>query len=273
MKKTIPFVIALGAAVLVGCGGESEATAEPEAETVSEETVETAFAQEVLGQVGPYFFTNNPTRMEQQFTATSEAHPLQIPRGAPAPTSEIHNTRSVGEASTLAGFEILVPENLPDGYELVNVRVTKVMPDDSSSIVVVNTQYQAERYQDALYIQQRTYSLDDPRIPFEFRVGDAKVVELQVREQSGIWVEGTNLHYSQVTPPSYPEPGVIEHGEIELIPWNLLLWEENKFLFLLHSPVLSQGNMLSVAESLEQCMGPINFGVFQRSTKKDICSG
>ena len=41
MKKAIPFVIALGAAVLVGCGGETEATAEPELAASLEDIVGT----------------------------------------------------------------------------------------------------------------------------------------------------------------------------------------------------------------------------------------
>ena len=74
----------------------------------------------------------------------------------------------------------------------------------------------------------------------EFPVGDAPTMDVTVREQPGLWVEGAKLGIRNDN-----------RGGSELYGVNVLIWEEEDDLFRVTSNELTLEELLKIAESLK----------------------
>jgi hypothetical protein len=139
---------------------------------------------------------------------------------------------TIEEASDAAGFQVLSPEYIPAGYQMV-ARGIFTAPAG----VFAHTAYATESGEETISIGQDRYV---PGFESEFSVGDALTVDVTVRGMPGLWAEGAKL-------------GIRSDGSggSELYGVNVLIWEEEDDLFFLTSNELALQEMLKIAESLK----------------------
>lgn len=192
-----------------------------------------AWAQEILGRLGPFFFTNAPTLPEQALTATPEPLPTQPPEAATGEPATMQRVQvmTIEEARVLADFAILEPGYLPEGYAPFSFEVWQ---GEGHTVEATQTHGSGP---DVLIIRQ-IYMTDGGKGDFEFPIGDAAVEKVAVRGQEGVWVEEANLGQHQN-----------EDGTMTLTKWSMLLWQEGDFLFWIYTNALSKEETLKVAES------------------------
>jgi hypothetical protein len=180
-----------------------------------------AFAQDVMQQVGGYIFVLDGQPIEVR----GAGDPISVWRvlGAVSLHAEdgVPRTEDPSEASRLAGFDVLVPTYLPDGYtpmsgwyvasEENGKVVTNGYSDTSNHLFIVN-QWKVSPG------GMRTYTKD-------------KIVTVTVRGQTGVWLPDT------VNGPA---------GK------NALVWQENGITYSLITDAVPLDEMLKVAESLSQ---------------------
>lgn len=189
-------------------------------------------------QIGPLRLTHDPTMQEQRLSGTPPPTPQEMantPNAQQASLQEQEAT-TLAEARKLAGYAILSPSYLPSGYTLQ--RYTVLVGKDTPA-QEVSAEYISSDYKQLFYLRQIPYSAKDVSNILEFPVGNARVTTLKVRDQQGVWVEGTNQGAHQT-----------ETGEEVLVPWNMLLWVEDDYFFWLYSSELPLEENLKVAESL-----------------------
>jgi hypothetical protein len=188
-----------------------------------------AWAQSVLAQFGPLIITDAPTWSEVVINTppapTPIGQPTATPIAGPLPIMTIE------EASDAAGFQVLAPEYVPTGYRLVSRGVLT-----SEVGVFVYATCATESGEERISIGQMQYV---PGFESEFPVGDAPTVDVTVRGQPGLWVEGAKLGIQNN-----------DSGGSELYGVNVLIWEEGDDLFSLRSAELALEEMLKIAESL-----------------------
>lgn len=187
-----------------------------------------SWAQEVLARVGALIITDAPTYAEQELPRLQTGTPERL-RG---PELE---SLSQEEASRRVGFTVLVPRNLPKWkpqfiFHLDTDRVTV--------LGVYDGWYGVNIFQMKLTDEQEE----------EFPIGDADVLEVTVRGQTGYWIEeaATSL---------IGGGGSAFHGMKDIV-WqqgynNILTWEEDGIVYLmLADDELPLGELLTIAESL-----------------------
>lgn len=206
-----------------------------------------AWARAILAQSGPVTITDNPTLPEQMLTRTPTPLPTEIP-STPSPDDLKTNPPGIGmpeanvadaaTASQMAGFAVLAPHYIPTGYELLRIQL---LQSRDGTFYEVSTEYDNPHERDGYFLLRQIYApSSEGDVPaFEWPVGDAPVVELTVRGQPGVWVEQSNQGQTYN-----------EAGEPVLSQWNMLLWQEDDFLFWFFSKNLSQDETLKIAESL-----------------------
>lgn len=206
-----------------------------------------AWARAILAQSGPVIITDDPTLPEQMLTRTPTPPPTKTPA---APSSDDLEASQPGigmpdasvadavTASGLAGFAVFVPHYVPTGYELMRIQP---LQSQDGTFYEVSTEYQNPHERDGYFLLRQIYapSSEQGDPTFEWPMGNAPVVELTVRGQPGVWVEQSNQGQTYN-----------EAGEPVLSQWNMLLWQEDDFLFWFFSKNLSQDETLKVAESL-----------------------
>jgi len=188
-----------------------------------------AWAQQVLARIGSLFITDAPTYAEQMLPAMLTATP---------PTVATYDLESLSpeEASRRAGFAVLVPHSPPKNWtqQLITHRSGHV---------------------DVLGIYDHWYSVNISQFPStdeaseEFPIGDANLVEVTVRGQTGYWVEGAAL--------SIVGGGGSTFLGLRDVVWQLaaedtLIWEEGGIVYVIEADdELSLRDLLDIAESLE----------------------
>ncbi|MCD4753430.1 MAG: zf-HC2 domain-containing protein [Anaerolineaceae bacterium] len=194
-----------------------------------------ALALEILARFESVIITNAPTNVEsvQNPTPTSVGQPTSTPMSTPL------RVLTIEEANEEAGFEILSPTYLPAGYQLIGrgAHHAEAVVSVGTTYAMVGTTYDP------------TYGLEDgtPTIRLiqnqyvseftgEFSVGDAPSTQVEVRGQTGLWIEQA-------------EVGCCDEDR-NVILANLLIWEEGDFLVDLRSDDLPLEEMLRIAESL-----------------------
>ena len=177
-------------------------------------------ALEVLARFESMIITNAPTVSERSQDPTPVGQPTATPIVVPLPIL------TVKEANEQAGFEILYPQYVPVGYQLVARRV-----HHAEAGVNVGTTYAMEGGIPSISFSQTRY---DPELAGEYRVGDAPTINVEVRGQPGLWVEQAAVG--------------LAGGE----PWlrNLLIWQEGDIFITLGSDDLPLQEMSRIAESL-----------------------
>lgn len=177
-----------------------------------------AFAQGLLHQVGGFVFTQGTPRPDPGKAPS----PIQIVRTFNSVSIEttrfVPQARDVSEASRMAGFEVLHPTYLPDGFSAMSnwfvvsqghgKEVTNGYRDSANNFVVLN---------------QWKYGPGDSRQTY----AREQIIDVTVRGQPGVWL------------PAPASPGK-----------NALVWEESGITYSLLTDSLSLDEMLKVAESL-----------------------
>ncbi len=173
-----------------------------------------AFAESILRDfgVGGYTFVQGgaePTVSPEEL-ATARAF------GKPA----LQPATGVAAASQLAGFEVLAPAYLPDGYTADNQPGEWTVTDEMNAMTASIT-YQNQANDDHLMIQEQMVRPGGP----DTVLNRPEIEQLTVRGQPGAWM---------------PTGG----GK------NLLAWEENGITYMIVSNKLTKDEVLKIAESL-----------------------
>jgi hypothetical protein len=185
-------------------------------------------------QIGPVILTNAPTLQEQRLNGT----PPPTPKEAPSTTqgAGYQEAATLAEVRQLAGFDFWSPGYLPQGY---NLQRYNVFGGKDGVAVEVNAEYISDDFEHLLTIRQIRYSAEAVNNSYEFPIGNALVVRVTVRNQPGVWVEGTNQGAH-----------LTETGKEILVPWNILVWVEDDYYFWFYSSELPLAENLKVAESM-----------------------
>lgn len=143
---------------------------------------------------------------------------------------------SAAEASRLAGFGVLAPQTLPDGYTAHGA----FSIDSSENGKTVTSAYANPAAGAFLLINQFQY-LPGAAIT-DAVTGQETVEDVRVRGFAGVWISDRWM-----TSPLEGDTA----GQNRLRPTNWLRWEENGVVYTLFSDGLDQEEMLSLANSLK----------------------
>ncbi len=183
-----------------------------------------ALAQQIVHQVGNLLLTTGPSWGERAL----EMEKAGLAGGTPMPLPNLDPET----ASAQAGFPILMPSYLPEGYTLAKIIVMK--SETGTFVGVTYTSYEV------LTLLQ--WKFTDPHDLVEFPIGQADVEEVEVRGHRGVWLEG--CHGSIL---------VGGAGRMWLGKENVLIWEENGIIYQLQSgpeKPLSLEEMMRIADGL-----------------------
>ncbi|HPS42271.1 MAG TPA: hypothetical protein PK040_06680 [Anaerolineaceae bacterium] len=209
-----------------------------------------AAADNLFIQIGKMFINNNPTDAEeyvavmQSGTPTATIDPNWECNDCPEP--QIMGKLSGDQASEQAGYHVLEPAYIPQGYELSTRDVL-----NTGATITTSTDYRMELeeplhdgMQSAGIIAIGQTSFLAEAQPWESSVGDVPIVEVTVRRNPGAWLE-------QV--PVYPFQDA--EGNWQYAYWNQLVWSEDGFNFMIQTnmPVdlLPMEEIMKIAESMK----------------------
>lgn len=188
-----------------------------------------ALAQDILGQIGIFQFTNEQTFAQQIVGQTITPAPT-----TPMTVSNRVTRWNVEQASELAGFPVYEPSYLPPDYNFSTRRV-----DSNERGIFVNSEFTKRTYDgninnaDALtLIQILPTTTQDIR---EWAVGDAQLVDVVVDGNVGLWIEDTPNGWT-----------TDENGNRQTFGVNMLVWEKDGYTFWMTSWQLSQDEMISI---------------------------
>jgi hypothetical protein len=193
-----------------------------------------AFADEQFRQIGALIF-----RQADADPASSEATATPPLPTVPAPgdTNPPQNATLLEDASRLAGFTVLAPSYLPEGYQVDNVWS---IDRQESGIYVVSSFRNAAKNQ-FLLLNQIQYGSG---ASFEQTYGDnEQLSDISVRDKKGVWITGRLM-----TDPT--DRTVDLQTEPTLHATNWLVWQEGGITYALFGNGLSQTEMIRIAESL-----------------------
>jgi hypothetical protein len=145
--------------------------------------------------------------------------------------------KNAAEASELAGFTVLTPDYLPDGY-------TENSPwsvDNRDGSVYVVSSYGRHEGNRFLLLNQTRFA---EGTVFEDEFGENEsVTDVMVGDHAGVYLTGRLM--------AHPDLGVrVRQERPELIPTNLLIWEANGITYTLIGDALDQAELIQIAESL-----------------------
>ena len=209
-----------------------------------------AAAENLFIQIGNMFINNNPTDAEeyvavmQSGTPTPTLDPNWECTDCPEP--QIMGKLSADQASEQAGYQVLEPEYVPQGYELSTRDVLK-----TGQTTTTSTDYRKEleeplhdgmQFAGIIAIGQTSFVAEAQ--PWESSVGDVPIVEVTVRGNPGAWLE-------QI--PVYPFQDA--EGNWQYAYWNQLVWSEDGFNFMIQTnmPVdlLPMEEIIKIADSMK----------------------
>lgn len=192
-----------------------------------------AFANEQFRQIGALIF-----RQMETDPAASEAAVTSKPTvPAPGDMNPPQNATLLEDASRLAGFTVLAPSYIPEGYQVDNVWSI----DHRESGIYVVSSFRYDERDQFLLLNQIEYT---PGASFEGYLGDnEQLYDVNVRGTNGVWITGRLM-----TDPT-------EHSvelQTEPLPHatNLLVWKEGDVTYALFGNGISQTEMIRIAESL-----------------------
>jgi hypothetical protein len=183
-----------------------------------------ASAINLARQIGAFLIVQEPPSLNYQATAV----PFE---GA----AEVIHTQIVTQASEAAGFAVLVPSALPDGYEQKGG--FSISPNGAGKNVVFSYTSADGKF---LHFNQYQYAQGDAFT--DYVAGQEALADVTVRGQKGAWI--TNRY---MTDPTNPEQG----SEANLRPTSWLIWEENGIVTTLMTDGLSLEAALAVAETMK----------------------
>jgi len=182
-----------------------------------------AQALSLLRQIGVFIIDTQPPAVQQ---------PTAVP---PDPTAKPLTAQSAAEAGRLAGFTVMVPQNLPDGY--VQQGLLGILPNAGGKIV--SSTYANSTREAFILINQYHYNPGDSFV--DNVSANETVQDVEVRNHKGLWITGRMM--------SSPIAGQPNTGSLR--PTNWLRWEENGIVYSIMSDGLTFEEMLQLAQDLK----------------------
>lgn len=192
-----------------------------------------AFANEQFRQIGALIFRQIEFDPEASEAAVTSQPTIPAPGDATPP----QNATLLEDASRLAGFTVLAPSYIPEGYQVDNVWSI----DRRESGIYVVSSFRHDAKDQFLLLNQIEYA---PGASFEEYLGDnEQLYDVSVRGAQGVWITGRLM--------TDPTDHTVEmQTEPTLHPTNLLLWQEGDITYALFGNGLSLSEMIRIAESL-----------------------
>jgi hypothetical protein len=178
----------------------------------------------LVWQIGAFLIVQEPPLPNYQATA--------VPYEGAA---EVVHAQIVTQASEAAGFAVLVPTALPNGYSQKGG--FNISPNGAGKNVVFSYSSAEGKF---LHINQYQYAQGD--VFTDNVAGQETLVDVTVRGQKGVWITDRYM-----TDPTNPE----QSGKANLRPTSWLIWEENGVVTTLITDDLSLDTTLAVAESMK----------------------
>ncbi|MDP3451237.1 MAG: hypothetical protein Q8R87_11710 [Anaerolineaceae bacterium] len=209
-----------------------------------------AFAQEIVQNIGNFFFVDQPTDAENYVATMQSGTPTTTPDPTIVAkiTPQFFETKilSVADASAKAGYAVYTIGEMPDRYTLSTRDVLftgQTITTDTSYRMVLDPPLN-DGLQFAAIIALAQTLTNEATNPWITGTGDIPVIEVSVRGVKGAWIE-------QI--PIYPFQN--EEGEWDYARWNQLIWSENGFTFVLQTNLptnmLSPDELIKIAESIK----------------------
>lgn len=196
----------------------------------------TAFAQSILAEVGLITVTDE----QEHFEEPKGFDPAE-PTASPLPsnwndsyqiyetgTALVHANISLSQATEITGFDIIrEPSYMPDGYH--NASRSAILDTGLTSVATsYNKEFVANTPLDHIGITQARGSLEST-----LRVGSqAQVFDVIVNGEPATYISQANMYSSD--------------GRL----FNILLWEENDYTFMIVSPSIGQAELITIADSM-----------------------
>lgn len=188
------------------------------------------FADEQFRQIGALIF-----RQEALDPATQATVQPTMP--APGDTDRPETTSLLDDASRLAGFRVLAPAYLPQGYLVKNV--WSIDRRESGTYVV--SSYRNETTDRFLLLNQILYA---PGASFDQTIGDMEQIsDVSVNGNEAVWIVGR-----QMTDPTDHTVDLQEMPTLYATNW--LIWQAGDITYMLMGNDLDQGEMIRIAESI-----------------------
>ena len=185
------------------------------------------FAGHQLRQIGAFLF------YADDGTVPIEPQPTLA---APA-ASTVPQANDAAQASDLAGFTVLAPTYLPDGYSLNGA--WSVDRQDSGIYVVASYVVQNSRH---FLTMNQTRFIGDTL--FEQRYADNETVsDVMIGSHKGVFISGRLMTHPD-------QPATASGQRPDLLPTNWLIWQANGITYTLFGDNLEQGQLIRIAESL-----------------------
>lgn len=190
------------------------------------------WAQELIARIGNLQFTDETTWAEQV-----------VEQQATLPSSDGNSLParwSAEQASERAGFPVFEPAYLPENYVSTS---RDVYSSESGGMQVISgfgsrSYTQVDSYvPDFISLSQWLFPEDAPERSWP--VGDAVPTEVFINGHPGLWFGGAPLGTT-----------LDENNMRQLMPVNLLIWEQDGYTFIMQNLQLSFEELLRVAESL-----------------------
>ncbi len=179
------------------------------------------YASSLLWKIGAIHFT------------TQEPKEV-LPTAQPPNASEVRMALTAQEASQMAGFPVLSPSTLPEGFQ----------PSSSFSIMknqeglLVANLFTNPVTESFILMNQYHYAASDK---FTDTVDEEAAHVVTVRGNAGMWITGRMM-----TSPT--EQTLTSSSKLLSTSW--LIWEENSVVYTLISDTLSLNQSITLAESL-----------------------
>ena len=190
-----------------------------------------AFAGDQIRQFGAIFLSP----IDSGESESSAAAPQPTVAAPPEITAE--SVKNAAEASELAGFTVLTPGYLPEGY-------TENSPwsvDNRDGSIYVAASYRSAEGSHFLLMNQTLFT---EGAVFEQQYGENETVtDVMVGQDPGVFLTGRLM--------VHPDLGVrVRNERPDLIPTNWLIWEADGITYTLFGDALDQAELIQIAESL-----------------------
>lgn len=183
-------------------------------------------------QIGAFLIVVDPPHENRAAGPSAEIQPTAAPN--PNAGHEPVNAASAEAAAKIAGFTVLAPTVLPDGYAQSG---PFTIASDGKTVVTAYTHAQQGTF---ILLNQFRYQPGDEYI--DNVTAQETLKDIEVRGQSAVWITGRSM-----TDPTRLE----QTGEEHLRPANWLIWEENEIAYTLMSDDLTLEQALEFAEGLK----------------------
>jgi hypothetical protein len=183
-------------------------------------------------QIGAFLIIDGP----YDDGRTVEAPGASLPTALPPDPGKIVHVETIEDAAKAAGFTVLNPGNLPEGY--AQQGGFSIGPNGSGMNVV--TVYANPANDTFITLNQFKYAPGDAYVDNVTSL--ESLSDVIVRNHKAVWITDRYM-----TNPAHPE----QSGEKYLRPAEWLVWEENGVVYTLMSDDLTLQQAVAIADSLK----------------------